>query len=62
MKTRIIAKLDVKTPYITKPVYFESLRKKGFSVDLAKKYYLQGTGEFMYIFSVMQKKLMGIGR
>ena len=36
MKTRIIAKLDVKPPYVIKPVHFEGLRKIGLSVDLAK--------------------------
>ena len=49
MKTRIIAKLDVKPPYVIKPVHFEGLRKIGLSVDLAKKYYEQGADEIMYI-------------
>ena len=49
MKTRIIAKLDVKPPYVVKPVHFEGLRKMGFPGDLAKKYYLQGADEIMYI-------------
>lgn len=52
MKTRIIAKLDVKPPYVIKPVHFEGLRKIGLSVDLAKKYYQQGADEIMYIDSV----------
>ena len=52
MKTRIIVKLDVKPPYVIKPVHFEGLRKIGFSVDLAKKYYLQGADEVIYIDSV----------
>tara|TARA_B110000459_G_scaffold182277_1_gene210329 strand:+ start:41 stop:199 length:159 start_codon:yes stop_codon:yes gene_type:complete len=38
MKIRITAKLDVKPPYVIKPVHFEGLRKIGLSVDLAKKY------------------------
>lgn len=52
MKTRIIAKLDVKPPYVIKPIHFEGLRKIGLSVDLAKKYYQQGADEVMYIDSV----------
>lgn len=49
MKTRIIAKLDVKPPYVVKPVHFEGLRKVGNPSELAKKYYLQGADELMYI-------------
>jgi imidazole glycerol-phosphate synthase subunit HisF len=49
MRTRIIAKLDVKPPYVVKPVHFEGLRKMGSPVELAKKYYEQGADEVMYI-------------
>lgn len=49
MITRIIAKLDVKPPYVVKPVHFEGLRKVGTPNDLAKKYYEQGADEIMYI-------------
>ena len=49
MKTRIIVKLDVKPPYVVKPVHFEGLRKIGLPVDLAKNYYEQGADEIMYI-------------
>jgi imidazole glycerol-phosphate synthase subunit HisF len=49
LKTRIIAKLDVKPPYVVKPVHFEGLRKISFPANLAKKYYLQGADEVMYI-------------
>jgi len=49
MRTRIIAKLDVKPPYVVKPVHFEGLRKVGSTSDLAKKYYHQGADEVMYI-------------
>lgn len=49
MKTRIIVKLDVKPPYVVKPIHFEGLRKIGLTVDLAKKYYEQGADEVMYI-------------
>lgn len=49
MRTRIIVKLDVKPPYVVKPVHFEGLRKVGLPIDLAKKYYEQGADEIMYI-------------
>lgn len=49
MRTRIIAKLDVKPPYVVKPVHFEGLRKIGLPIDLAKKYYEQGADEVIYI-------------
>lgn len=49
MITRIIAKLDVKPPYVVKPVHFEGLRKVGIANDLAKKYYDQGADEVMYV-------------
>ena len=49
MKTRIIVKLDVKPPYVVKPVHFEGLRKMGTPVELAKKYYDQGADELFYI-------------
>lgn len=46
---RIIAKLDVKPPYVVKPVHFEGLRKIGLPADIAEKYYLQGADELMYL-------------
>jgi cyclase len=49
MNTRIIAKLDVKPPYVVKPVHFEGLRKMGSPSELAKKYYNQGADELFYI-------------
>lgn len=49
MRTRIIAKLDVKPPYVVKPVHFEGLRKIGQPYELATKYYEQGADEVMYI-------------
>jgi len=49
MRTRIIAKLDVKPPYVVKPVHFEGLRKIGNPFELAKKYYDQGADEIVYI-------------
>lgn len=49
MTTRIITKLDVKPPYVVKPVHFEGLRKVGEPNLLAKKYYDQGADELFYI-------------
>lgn len=49
LKTRIIAKLDVKPPYVVKPVHFEGLRKMGTPLEMSKKYYTQGADELMYI-------------
>lgn len=46
---RIIAKLDVKPPFVVKPVHFEGLRKIGSPTDVAEHYYLQGADEIMYI-------------
>jgi len=44
---RIIVKLDVKPPYLVKPVHFEGLRKLGKPVDFVKKY--QDADEIFYI-------------
>lgn len=49
MITRIIAKLDVKPPYVVKPVHFEGLRKIGSPSKMANKYYDQGADEVVYI-------------
>lgn len=49
MPLRIIARLDVKPPYVVKPVHFEGLRKVGVPADLALKYYNQGADEILYI-------------
>ena len=49
MNTRIIVKLDVKPPYVVKPVHFEGLRKMGDPAVLAKKYFDQGADELFYI-------------
>jgi cyclase len=49
MAVRIIVKLDVKPPYVVKPVHFEGLRKMGDPSEMAKKYYNQGADELFYI-------------
>jgi cyclase len=64
MNTRIIAKLDVKPPYVVKPVHFEGLRKMGSPSELAKKYYDQGADELFYIdivSSLYQRKILSDG-
>jgi cyclase len=48
MPLRIIARLDVKPPFVVKPVHFEGLRKIGTPYDLALKYYNQGADEIVY--------------
>lgn len=35
---RLIARLDWKTPFIIKPIYFDGLRKVGYAKDLINKY------------------------
>jgi imidazole glycerol-phosphate synthase subunit HisF len=64
MNTRIIAKLDVKPPYVVKPVHFEGLRKVGMPSDLAKKYFNQGADELFYIdivSSLYQREILSEG-
>lgn len=46
---RVIAKLDVKPPFVVKPVHFEGLRKIGEPGKVAEAYYLQGADEIIYI-------------
>lgn len=58
---RVIAKLEVKPPYVVKPVHFEGLRKVGLPVDLSEKYYTQGADEVFYIdivSSLFQRKIL----
>ncbi|MBL79382.1 MAG: imidazole glycerol phosphate synthase subunit HisF [Nitrosomonadaceae bacterium] len=49
MLMRIIAKIDVKPPYVVKPVHFEGLRKVGNPPELSLEYYNQGADEILYI-------------
>ena len=48
MRTRIIAKLDCKPPYVIKPVLFDGVRKVGSPVGLAEKYYNQAISIPLY--------------
>ena len=49
MIPRVIAKLDVKSEYVVKPIHFEGLRKIGDPQELLLKYYEQGADEIFYI-------------
>ncbi len=51
-KVRVIARMDVKPPYVIKGVHFEGVRKMGLPEELAVKYYNQGADEIFYIDSV----------
>lgn len=46
---RLIAKLDVKPPYVVKPIHFEGLKKVGKPDELSQKYFMSGIDEIMYI-------------
>lgn len=46
---RVIANLNVKPPYVVKPVHFEGLRKIGDPVALVSEYYDQGADEIFFI-------------
>jgi cyclase len=49
---RLIARLDVKAPYLIKTIRFEGLRKLGVPADYARRYYEQGIDEIIYIDAV----------
>lgn len=46
---RVIAKLDVKPPFVVKPVHFEGLRKVGSPHELVEKYNKEGADEIFYV-------------
>lgn len=46
---RLIARLDVKAPNLVKGVQLEGLRKIGDPNEYAKKYYLEGIDEILYV-------------
>ena len=46
---RVIAKLDVKPPFVVKPVHFEGLRKVGLPHELVEKYDKDRADEIFYI-------------
>ena len=49
---RLIARLDVKAPYLIKGVHLEGLRKIGDPQAFAERYYEQGIDEIIYIDAV----------
>lgn len=61
---RIIARLDVKGPNVIKGIQFECLRVMGKPDDLARKYYLAGADELIYLDTVaslyQRNNLLGI--
>ncbi len=52
MTTRIIARLDIKGENLIKGIHLEGLRVIGNPNEYAKKYYLQGADEIIYMDSV----------
>ena len=49
MTVRILTKLDIKQGRVIKGVEFEGVRQVGDPIELAKKYYLQGIDEIIYL-------------
>ena len=49
---RLIARLDVKAPFLIKGVHLEGLRKMGDPQEFAERYYQQGADEIIYIDAV----------
>ena len=47
--TRVIARLDIKGPNLIKGIHLEGLRVLGDPHDFAKKYYIEGIDELVYI-------------
>jgi cyclase len=52
LKKRIIARIDVKNEFVIKGIHLEGLRKVGNPITLAKKYYLDGIDEIIFMDSV----------
>lgn len=52
MNVRLIARLDVKAPYLIKGVHLEGLRKLGDPQEFAQRYYRDGIDEIIYIDAV----------
>lgn len=49
---RLIARLDIKNDFVIKGIHLEGLRKVGNPNELAKKYYLEGVDEIIFVDSV----------
>lgn len=50
--TRLIARLDVKAPFLIKGINFEGVRKIGLPNEFAVRYYRQGVDEILYMDAV----------
>ena len=48
-KTRLIAKLEIKSENVVKPIFFEGLKKIGSPEEIAKQYYNKGIDEIIVI-------------
>ena len=48
-KPRIIAKLEIQSNHVVKPIYFEGLRRVGIPPEMAQKYFSDGADELIYI-------------
>ena len=46
---RIIAKLEIKSNHVVKPIYFEGLKQVGTPHEMAQKYFSDGADELIYI-------------
>ena len=51
-KKRIIARIDVKNEYVIKGIHLEGLRKVGDPNEMAKKYYIEGIDEIIFMDAV----------
>jgi len=51
-KIRVVARLDVKNDFVIKGIHFDGLRKIGNPNNIARKYYLQGVDEIIFIDAV----------
>lgn len=49
---RLIARLDIKNDFVIKGIHLEGLRKVGNPNEMAKKYYLEGVDEIIFVDSV----------
>lgn len=59
-KTRLIAKLQVKSEHVVKPIFFEGLKKIGLPKEIAKQCYNKGLDEIIIIdivSSLYQRKI-----
>lgn len=61
MNLRIIARLDVKPPYVVKPICYEGLKKIGTPQNLSEKYFIDGADEIIYtdiVASLYQREIL----